>query len=448
MSEAIEIRPQRGPQETFLATAADISIYGGAAGGGNTWGLLLEPLRHIHNKDFGAVIFRRTYPMVTVEGGMWDESGKIYPHLGAASKETTLEWTFPEGARVRFAHMQHEKNRLDWQGSQIPLIEFDELTHFTEKQFFYMLSRNRSVCGVRPYIRASTNPEADTWVAEFIAWWIGENGYPIPERAGVLRWMVRIDDTIHWYPSSEAAQMAHPEIPPKSVTFIPARIQDNPALLQANPEYLANLLALPMVERERLLGGNWIIRLDGGMFKRPWFTIHKAEPHRNFWVQLVRYWDKAGTADGGAYTAGVLMGKDTDGRLWVLDVVRGQWAAAEREKTILQTAHLDLAKYGPMVEIWIEQEPGSGGKESAEATIRRLAGFKCYADRPTGDKVIRAEPFAAQAEAGNVHLVQAQWTPSYLGELTAFPQGTYADQVDASSGALHKIAFSRRIRVY
>jgi hypothetical protein len=73
----------------------------------------------------------------------------------------------------------------DWQGAQIPLICFDELTHFRAHQFFYMVSRNRSTCGVRPYIRATCNPDADSWVANFLAWWIDpETGFPIPERAG------------------------------------------------------------------------------------------------------------------------------------------------------------------------------------------------------------------------------------------------------------------------
>ena len=115
---------------------------------------------------------------------------------------------------------------------------------------------------------------------------------------------------------------------------------------------------------------------------------------------------------------------------------------------ILQTAHMDIARWGPRVSIWIEQEPGSGGKESAEATIRNLVGFRAYADRVTGDKVLRAEPFAAQAEAGNVQVVRADWTPGYLAELTAFPQGTYADQVDGSSGAVSKLATERRARTY
>ena len=179
-----EIRPQRGPQENFLATPADVAIYGGAAGGGKTWGLLLEPLRHIENKDFGAVIFRRTYPQIRQEGGMWDESAKLYPLLGAQPKESTLEWQFPSGARVKFAHMQYEQTRLDWQGAQIPLIEFDELTHFTKAQFFYMFSRNRSLCGVKPYIRAGTNPDADSWVAQLVEWWVdGNTGQAIPEES-------------------------------------------------------------------------------------------------------------------------------------------------------------------------------------------------------------------------------------------------------------------------
>jgi hypothetical protein len=148
------IGPQPGPQTQFLSTSADIAIYGGAAGGGKTFAELLEPLRHIGNKDFGAVIFRRTTPQITNEGALWDESGKLYPMLGAKPNQNELFWRFPSGATVSFAHLEHDKTVLNWQGSQIPLICFDELTHFTQKQFWYMVSRNRSMCGVRPYIGA------------------------------------------------------------------------------------------------------------------------------------------------------------------------------------------------------------------------------------------------------------------------------------------------------
>ncbi|WP_234891282.1 terminase large subunit domain-containing protein [Sinorhizobium meliloti] len=181
------IRPQPGPQTAFLVSPADIAIYGGSAGGGKTWALLMEPLRHIANPQFGAV-FRRSTVQVRNEGGLWDESEKLYPAIGASPKEHVLQWSFPSGASVSFAHLEHDKTVLNWQGSQIPLVCFDELTHFSAKQFWYMVSRNRSMSGVRPYIRATCNPDADSWVAELISWWIDQDtGLPIPERAGVLR---------------------------------------------------------------------------------------------------------------------------------------------------------------------------------------------------------------------------------------------------------------------
>ena len=94
----------------------------------------------------------------------------------------SVQWRFLSGAKVTFAHMLYEKDKYSWQGSQICFLGFDELCHFSENQFFYMLSRNRSVCGVKPYVRATCNPDVDSWVANFISWWIDqETGYPIPE---------------------------------------------------------------------------------------------------------------------------------------------------------------------------------------------------------------------------------------------------------------------------
>lgn len=170
--------------------------------------------------------------------------------------------------------------------------------------------------------------------------------------------------------------------------------------------------------------------LGGGMFKTP--RIEIDIPPRK-WKRLarVRYWDKAGTKDGGAWTAGVLMGEDLDGRFWILDVVRGQWESYEREKIIKQTAQADLKR----VVIGVEQEPGSGGKESAQATVRNLAGFMVRVDRPTGDKVLRADPFSVQVNAGNVMLAPGLWNRVYLEELQFFPFSKFKDQVDASSGA-------------
>jgi predicted phage terminase large subunit-like protein len=178
---------------------------------------------------------------------------------------------------------------------------------------------------------------------------------------------------------------------------------------------------------------------EGGYFKRGWFPIVGALPHNC--RQYVRYWDKAATPDGGAHTAGVLMACGPDNEFYVVDVVRGQWSVGEREAVIEQTAHLDTQRrFGATYQVWVEQEPGSGGKESAEATIKRLAGYAAYKEPVTGSKELRAEPFAAQAEVGNIRLLEGAWNADYIEELSSFPHGAYKDQVDASSGAFNKLA--------
>ena len=123
----------------------------------------------------------------------------FYPRLSSTPHLRLREWRWPRGGKIKFAHLQFETTVYDWQGTQITLICFDELTHFSAHQFFYMVSRNRSTCGVRPYIRATCNPDANSWVAGFLSWWIDpESGRPIPERAGVLRYFIRIGENIVW----------------------------------------------------------------------------------------------------------------------------------------------------------------------------------------------------------------------------------------------------------
>ncbi len=174
---------------------------------------------------------------------------------------------------------------------------------------------------------------------------------------------------------------------------------------------------------------------EGNRFKREHFPIVEAGPAQ---ARRVRYWDKAGTQGGGHLTAGVLLARTPEGLLFVEDVVAGQWEALAREKVIRQTAELDRGRFGH-VKVWLEQEPGSGGKESAEATIRNLAGFDVHAERVTGEKAVRAEPWVAQCQAGNVRLVRGQWNAPYLQEHLEWPNGTFNDQVDASAGALAKV---------
>lgn len=172
---------------------------------------------------------------------------------------------------------------------------------------------------------------------------------------------------------------------------------------------------------------------EGGMFKREWLKIVEAAPAEG---RSVRYWDKAGSANAGDYSAGVKLLRSTDNLYYITDVVRGQWSSGQRNAIVEQTAALD----GERVTIWVEQEPGSGGKESAEDSIRLLAGYSVHREPVTGEKWVRAMPLAAQCEAGNVKLVRGAWNGPFIEELTGFDTGTHDDQVDAASGAFNKLA--------
>jgi predicted phage terminase large subunit-like protein len=446
----MQLRPQEGPQEIFLSSEADIAIYGGGAGGGKSFAILLEPVRHLENKEFKGVIFRREMPMITNPGGLWDESMKMYRALGADPNTTRREWLFPSGMSMKFSHLQLEDDKHNWQGAQVPFLGFDELTHFSESQFFYMLSRVRSTSGVPGYVRATTNPDPDSWVAKFIEWWIEQDitkegyGLPIPERSGVLRWFIRINDATIW--ASTVGELVASygadfikENPPTSVTFIPAKVTDNKILMEKDPAYLAKLNAMGRVDRARLKDGNWKVKAAAGnIFRRSWFKVVDAPPVNV--VSRIRYWDRAATEihEGNKdpdWTRGVRMSRDAMGNIFVehVESLRGRPAAVET--AIKNTAQLD----GRLVQVGIEQDPGSAGKMEADYYVRILAGWMVGVYAATKDKVTRAKPFSSQAERGNVFIVKGAWNDEYLKELEEFPEGGHDDQVDASSGAFNAL---------
>lgn len=165
-------------------------------------------------------------------------------------------------------------------------------------------------------------------------------------------------------------------------------------------------------------------------------VVASHAPHR---LLTVRYWDKAASVSkDAARTAGVRMSVDQHGRFVVEHARAGRWAPAEREQVILQTAQTD----GQYVAQVVEQEGGSSGADAILATSRMLAGYHFEADKPSGDKETRAEPFASQVAAGNVVIVDpgGKWSEEYRQELRAFPRGKLKDLVDASSGAFNWLA--------
>lgn len=449
----MEIRPQP-KQEEFLSNPADIVIYGGAAGGGKSWSLLYEPLRHADNRKFEAVIFRRNSNQIMNAGGLWDASFELYQKYPGAQaiKSPAPYWKFPSGAKVSFRHLERDESVHKWQGTEICLLEFDELTHFTEKMFFYMLSRNRSTCGVQPYVRCSCNPDADSWVAGFISWWIDQDtGYPIAERSGKVRYMARVNEEIVWGDTpADVIRIANEadydveitEDDVKSVAFVASNIYDNQVLLKTNKSYLANLKALSIVERERLLYGNWKIKAAKGLFFPRAAIPELLETVPTDVAKWVRAWDLAATDtdEGGdpAYTASVLLGKRRDGSYVIADATNNRFKAEKVRSIVKQCAVADKAKYR-RVRIRLSQDPGQAGKEQAQSYIKMLAGFTVSTVKESGDKEARAEPFAAQWQAGNVAVVAGPWTETLLGQYEAFPESKFKDLVDAGSNAFNEL---------
>ncbi len=424
-------------------------MYGGAAGGGKTFGVLLEACRHTMLKEFRCVIFRRNAAQILNSGGLWDDANKIFPQIGGKPKLTPRpSFTFHSGAKIEFAHLQYDTDVLTWQGSAIHLIVFDELCHFTRAQFFYLLSRNRGVGGIRPYIRATCNPDPDSFVAKLIEWWIDQDtGYPIQDRSGVIRYFARLDDQLIWGDSPEdvALDANVPVEWVKSFTFIASSVYDNKILLANNPEYLANLAAMGNVDKMRLLHGNWKIKPAAGMYFPRNAVRVIGDVDLKKVVKWARAWDLAATTPTEANpspdrTAGVLIGRYRDGRFVVADATEVCYTAEKVRELVKRTAENDRRLY-KNVTISIPQDPGQAGKEQAASYGKMLAGHRVKIIRPTGSKIVRAEPFSTQWQLHNVDVIAGGWTDNYLNHMENFSEDCLHDDLaDGSSDAFTQLA--------
>ena len=209
--------------------------------------------------------------------------------------------------------------------------------------------------------------------------------------------------------------------------------------MAADPGYMANLLALPKVERERLLGGNWKIRAAAGLlFKREWCKVVDAAPND---LRIVRGWDLAGTpkveGNDPDWTTGTKIGRSrSTGRYIVLHHVRDRDTPHKVEALIANTASQD----GREVEISLPQDPGQAGKAQAGTLIKMLAGYTVRATPESGDKETRFGPFSAQCEAGNVDVLRGPWNEGWFMELEAFPEAAHDDDADSSARAFNTLS--------
>ena len=427
----MEWRPNPGPQERFHTTRAYEVFYGGAAGGGKTESLIIEAARFVHVPEYSAVIFRRTFPELRQAHGVIERGRLYFPMLGGRYNEQTFTWRFPSGASIRFGQMEHIKDKYDYQSAEFAFIAFDELTTFEEEQYLYLMSRARTTAidattglKVPVRIRAASNPGnvGHEWVkARFI------DSLPPYE----VRYFRRIDDVD--VPCEETDENA------LSRQFIPARLSDNPILTSRDPEYVSRLMQLPLIERERLLAGNWDILLEGNIFKPEWFKVIDQAP---FDLKWIRYWDLAASVKTRAdFTASAALAADREANLYIRDMIRikAEWPDAKKliKATIMSEEHVKRTG--------IETKVHGLAAVQEFARDPDLIGHKVEGRDVDRDKVSRALLWSSRAEQGKVYLVHGPWVNSFLLECSLFDgtERTHDDQIDSVSGGVGMLVIKK-----
>jgi hypothetical protein len=266
-NKEILFKPNPGPQTEFLAANEREVLYGGSAGGGKTYSLIADPMRYFHNKNFNGLILRRTND--ELREMIW-KTQELYPRAfpGAKWGEKKSQWTFPSGSRLWLTYLERDEDCLRYQGQAFSYIGFDELTqHPTPFAWNYMRSRLRTTDPDLPiFMRATTNPggPGHSWVREMFI-------KPAPENRS--------------FPATDidtGEVLAYPKGHEKegkilfNRKFIPAKLKDNPYLVQGGA-YEANLLSLPEMQRRQLLEGDWSVA-EGAAFSEFKNSIHVVDP--------------------------------------------------------------------------------------------------------------------------------------------------------------------------
>ena len=281
----LKIIAQRGCQEKFLASSSDITIFGGSRGGSKSFSLLMESLKDIYNPYYNSILLRNEKDDLL---DLINTSYILYGQMGQYNKSISdMTWYFKNGGKLKFSYLadSYDDFKKRFQGKQYSFIGIDEITHGSYEKFKYLITCNRNAYGIRNRFYGTCNPDPDSWVRKFIDWWIGEDGLPIDERDGIMRYCFMegdSPDSIYWGNTPEEVynQCKHIIDPlwkdayeelgfnkvtmyVKSVTFIQGRLEENIKLIASDPNYAANLSQQNEEQRARDLEGNWNFKATG-----------------------------------------------------------------------------------------------------------------------------------------------------------------------------------------
>ncbi len=392
-------------QEAFLLLNNLEAFYGGAAGGGKSYALLAAALQYVDVPGYNALLLRDTYSNLSKPKALMYLAHEWLQNTDARWRGDIKTYEFPTTglpATLSFGYLDSPLDHFQYLSASYHFVGIDEVVNIREHQALYMFSRMRKDIDTDVPIRfrSASNPPTREQL---------ERGAWVKDR------------------------YINPKTRVKGAVFIPAQIKDNKHLDKDN--YDKSLDKLDPITRKQLKEGDWDVKVSGNMFKRHWFPIVETAPNRIKWT---RYWDLAATEEDTnkkpAYTVGVKMGMTPDGLCFVDDVRRERLSPMHVEQLVQRTAFAD----GRHISIYMEQEPGSSGKAIISHYRRNLLkGFVFRGDAVNKSKSIRHAPYASQAEAGNIILIQGQWNKKFLDEHELY--GPFLDQIDSASGAYLKL---------
>ena len=432
VSDKFTLAPASTPQEQFLASDSIVTLYSGSMGAGKTFAIIINLVKFALMENTTAVVFRRTSTQLRQNGGIWQEATQVFKRMfgkDVVIRNRDLEIYIPStNATIKFSHLQHISDIHSHLGAQYSLIIFDEATLFPfEEMILPLFGRLRNArVKYKPQMMWATNPAFNHgiyhWIKDF---YLDEHGIPYEHRSNVERYFVLENNKPLWYDTREEAEAVHgggESSPVQSFRSIRAHVTQNIPLMKANPNYIANLKAMPEIKRRIFLDGSWTAREEeAGYFKR---EFCKVVPHPNLRaVKRVRAWDLASLPVSSAspspdWTRGTLVSKDKQGFYTVEDIQSLRDRPHEVEKLIYRTAEED-----PPGTIYVlPVDPGQAGIAYANVIKVKLAemGIMCRLVKTNKSKLTRFLPFSSLAEAGFIQFVKADWLEEAFTELENF----------------------------
>ena len=433
------VRPQSPFQEKYLKSNAKILVVGGAAGSSKSYVGLMRHLRWVHDPNYRGFCIRKNSTAIMKPGGLFEQAFRLYSKVFPGKIERKLKdqkLVFPSGASVSFSHYENDSAENLYQGLELSSVFYDEGTHASEHHLWWLFSRLRSEADlgidketgkkVEPCMWISCNPDPDSFLFDWVSWWLypeghPQHGLPDPEKNGVTRYCLRYGGELVWGDTYDELFQKHKRIDlpddddeqPRPIPFqvLLGTIYDNPTLMKTNPGYKSTLEALPDVERRRLLLGDWTAREEGSTyFQRSWCGEDALmEPPKSEILRTVRAYDFAGTlkSDGNPspdYTACVKMSKLKSGDYFIHDVRRTRILFGDWEKFIIENAQQD----GKDCEIIIPLDPGASAKVATSLLTRSLSekGYRVRTMKTSQSKLDRFRPFSSLAMNGHVKFLK------------------------------------------